>query len=855
MLGSSNCCAIHIFASLAGGTGSGGIVDLVTMIRKEYPNASTDTGFPIFLYLYVTDRQFEEAQVGYFHGNQAAVLRDLNALASGQYKPNVLGGANNGQIFTGAQPITQIVLSSHLNGKNQLLSIDQQHQIFAEAAFERIYCFTTGNLGTDEQKALTGEDKIGSYSGEPAKIPLRSYRFGSSGMRRWEVPIDEVRELLASELLKSSLNTLLYQNWSSTMGAADERLRTSIQGYLVTSEEILTSISAEKISQSKFSDLVAKLNDEINRFHDGKRREGFKDLDLDDYEKGLRERYTQHLDGKGIKDVFGEISNMRGQRIERIKSNIHQILKRAWTRSSEPLGLVYISDLLIDIQSKLRKEIDNLKKSANGDAAILNRINLRKVEWTKLTFLSRTFKQSELARAHQADVLSLLKQDLRCQTEEEDAQFLESITRELGQMAADYKLTADFLTGKCERATNRSKLLFQDLNLLKSEDINSQDRRLANKAEFSVNEIKSYISHQSIEKDYLINACNDLISNGIDEVLGGDELTKLGRLSEARKTKFDEITEGIIFRHTSIIHDAIVEKHHHAPVLTGNILDILEKRFNDDPTSFRSELKAFIDSSASSILLSSTEIQPRSMRSDSEMPSMPRQVLVIGVPSVHPFGGQIKEIVKPLIDAGSITYHSVYMHDDPTQIRMLTMTYWMAARYARVVHGLEAIYNTSLAADREGDKRYFTNIDPSGEKGGNRPAILLPTAEESQSQVRAALWLGCRLLAPGTQQKLIQEGDEGVVLLELSKEGLPAPFETRSSFEDLYRNTDITKASRIITAVEAAITNLDASSRDALLLEIKEHDAKVLKNSGSAGSAEYIAWKNDRDNLFNFLSK
>ena len=75
MLGSSNCCAIHIFTSLAGGTGSGGIVDLVTMIRKEYPNASTDTGFPIFLYLYVTDRQFEEAQVGYFHGNQAAVLR------------------------------------------------------------------------------------------------------------------------------------------------------------------------------------------------------------------------------------------------------------------------------------------------------------------------------------------------------------------------------------------------------------------------------------------------------------------------------------------------------------------------------------------------------------------------------------------------------------------------------------------------------------------------------------------------------------------------------------------------------------------------------------------------------------
>lgn len=200
MLSNGNQCAIHIFASLAGGTGSGGIVDLVTMLRTEYPNASVDGGFPIFLYLYVTDRAFEEAQVGYFHQNQSAALRDLNALCCGKFRPTLLGSASVPMPFKGDEPITQILLSSQLNSKNQMLSLSQQHQIVAEAAFERIYSYVSGNLDTTQQKAVTGEDKLPSYPGEPVGNLSRTFRFGSVGMRRWEVPIDEVRELLARDL-------------------------------------------------------------------------------------------------------------------------------------------------------------------------------------------------------------------------------------------------------------------------------------------------------------------------------------------------------------------------------------------------------------------------------------------------------------------------------------------------------------------------------------------------------------------------------------------------------------------------------------------------------------------------------
>jgi len=226
--------------------------------------------------------------------------------------------------------------------------------------------------------------------------------------------------------------------------------------------------------------------------------------------------------------------------------------------------------------------------------------------------------------------------------------------------------------------------------------------------------------------------------------------------------------------------------------------------------------------------------------------------LVIGIPSGHPFGDEFRKLVGPLMNAGSITYFSVYEHDDPTQIRMLTMTFWMAARYAKVVHGLEAIYSKSLVVDREGDKKYFTNIDPSGEKG-IRPALLLPTPDQSQSQMRAALWLGKRLMAPETQELLVQEGSEGVVLVEIGDQGI-TPVKVGDNIEALNSNADITTASRIISAVEAAITALSSASHDELRSRIKEIDAKMLADH-KPGSKEFVAWTKDRDNLFQFLAK
>ncbi|MDA8960095.1 tubulin-like doman-containing protein [Akkermansiaceae bacterium] len=851
MLGSNNSCAIHIFASLAGGTGSGGIVDLVTMLRKEYANTSTEDGFPIFLYLYVTEREFQNAKVGNFHENQAACLRDLNALACANYHPNLLGSAINGERFSGTQPLTQILLSTHLNGRG-LLSIEQQHQIFAEATFERIYCYSTSNLKTDEQKALTGEDIIAAFPGEPARMPMRSYRFASSGMRRWEVPIDEVRELLASKLLSSSIKTILYQNWSNVTGAVDEKLSSNIQGYDETLNSVITSVVSEKSATTSLSSLMDKLKEDVNLVHSGMQREGFKDVDLDEYEKSLNGRYIAHLDGKGVEAVFAELSQQRKRKVERIKSTIHEQLKQASRKSSEPLGIIYLHDLLNEAQSGIRAQIDDGQNDAGADQALESRMQRRKAEWDKLTFISRLFKQNNLANSHKSDTLSMMRQDLRRRAHSEDREMLTLLARDIGNMASAYKLAADFLVSKSEESSNRSESLLGSLKALKSNPADRGVGKAANKAEFEFSELEAHLDKQSIEKDLIRNTCDEFVTKSIDEVLGDDRLVKLGRFSEAQKEKFDEAAETLIYKRCAQIHDVIIEREHSHPVLSGNILDILQKKFNEDSDSFKKDLKEFIESSASSIqLMTSSEIQPRSLRSDEGMPPMPRQFLIIGIPSGHPFGGQLKEIIKPLMAAGNSTYCSVYEHDDSTQLRMLTMTYWMAARYVKTVHSLEAMYEKSLKSDNDGDRAYFTNLDTSGEKG-NRPAMLLPTAEESQSQVRAALWLGGMMLAPETEEKLIQESPDGVTLIEASDKGI-TPVKLGETLEELKNNVDVIKASRIISAVEASLSSLDPEKIESIRADIKGLEREFIAKHG-ATSPEFMAWTQDREHIHKLLN-
>jgi hypothetical protein len=852
MLSNGNECAIHIFASLAGGTGSGGIVDLVTMLRTAYPNASVDGGFPIFLYLYVTDREFEEAQVGYFHQNQSAALRDLNALCCGKFRPTLLGSATGAMPFKGDEPITQILLSSQLNSKNQMLSLTQQHQIVAEAAFERIYSFVSGSLDTIQQKAVTGEDKLPAYPGEPVGNLLRTFRFGSVGMRRWEVPIEEIRELLARNLSVSCYRRLLFNNWSETLGFGGEKLKSDIPGYTETSLQLDAIVEAEWVENTELPGLFLKLNEDFNRYYSGKKREGFKDLDLSAYEDELQKRYSSELDGKGVTRIFQEISERRNERLARIRDQIHNTIQRSWTRKDSVLGLAYAQDLLLQLQEKVRKKVFSANDANSNNDALRRRMDKRKIEWLKMTLLSRPLKQLALAQAHQSDLASILREDLRFRAKSEDRELGNSLTGILGQLASDYQMATGRLQEWSGEGEKRRDQLHRDLAQMLHGPGQSQDGAVANKAELSLENLEAHIKNQNLESTAIGNTCDELLERSLMAALGASKIPGLGNLTEDQKTHIRESGDTVLFKRAEQIHDLVRSRNHLESVLSGNVLDILEKRHNEDSEKFSTELLAFINSATCNIALETSDIQPKTLRQDTGMPSMPRTGLIVGLPKEHLFGAKLANMIKPLLEAGSSAVQGVYYHEDQTQVRMLFVTYWMAARFATVVHRLEAMYRDALAHDNEGDKAYFTNIDTTGQKG-QRPPMLFPPAEELQRTMKSALWLGSKIHGPTGAGHLIQESNDQVVLIQQSENGIE-PIVIGESLSALGKSADIVTIYRVNDAVSAAAGSLSEEQSSALRASLLEEDAILLKKLGPA-SAEYSAWVAQRNQIQTLLKR
>ncbi|MGE9269301.1 MAG: tubulin-like doman-containing protein, partial [Verrucomicrobiales bacterium] len=481
-----NQCAIHIFASLAGGTGSGSIVDLVTLLRTRYPNAAVGDGFPIFLYLYVTDEDFQEAQVGYFHQNQFSALRDLNALACGKLKPTLLGSSHAGERYTGAEPFTQILLSTGLNDRNSRIKLNKQHQIVAESAFERIFAYCSGHLDEESQRPLTGEDRQASYPGEPLGNLLRSFRFGSSGMRRWEVPTEEIHDLLANELYVSSFRQMLYQNWNDESGFLGERLPAAQSGQNDLVKSLDDTVSRALIENSRLAEIATAMEAELNAVHEGIKKEGFKDLDLDGYETRLKERYSTHVGGQGVDELFKAFAKTREESVTELISTIQDAIRGIWTRNSNPLGLSYVPDALLALQESIRNRSGGKNATGTDNSALRVRMEARKSEWAKMTALSRPFRQADLAGAHKRDLLNLLKSDLRSRAVQEDREILDRLAVHLGQLEGDFRQCVDKFEAWHSKTKGRRDELRLALRNLHEDDV-------ANKCELSDEALESFI--------------------------------------------------------------------------------------------------------------------------------------------------------------------------------------------------------------------------------------------------------------------------------------------------------------------------------------------------------------------------
>ena len=183
---------IHVVCGLAGGTGSGSVVDAVAQIRHKCPDANQ---YRILIYAMLPEKNSRRVKdvAGFspYYANGYAALSELNALAVGKYKPtHLLDGSrlDHDIYFNGCY------LVNNINEHSIQFEVESEvPRIMAEFIFQKTMNKEWEGLGRAEK----GENDIKNFESEDGIGKARAKLFLSFGIKRVVVPEQEIKEFLA----------------------------------------------------------------------------------------------------------------------------------------------------------------------------------------------------------------------------------------------------------------------------------------------------------------------------------------------------------------------------------------------------------------------------------------------------------------------------------------------------------------------------------------------------------------------------------------------------------------------------------------------------------------------------------
>jgi hypothetical protein len=208
---------IHVVCGLAGGTGSGSVVDAVAQIRHKFPDHDQ---YRILIYALLPEKNSKRVKdvAGFsnYYANGYAAMAELNALAVGKYQPtNLLDGSRleHDVYFNGCY------LVNNINENGIQFEIESEvPKIVAEFIYQKTLNKEWEGLGRAEK----GENDIKNFESDEDIGKARAKLFLSFGIKRVVVPEQEIKEYLAYGFAEQAARQLMFNNFRQGEGYADE---------------------------------------------------------------------------------------------------------------------------------------------------------------------------------------------------------------------------------------------------------------------------------------------------------------------------------------------------------------------------------------------------------------------------------------------------------------------------------------------------------------------------------------------------------------------------------------------------------------------------------------------------------
>ncbi|MDR1403488.1 MAG: tubulin-like doman-containing protein [Tannerellaceae bacterium] len=221
---------IHIFTGLAGGTGSGAIIDVIAQTRAQesYKNAN------IVVYAMVPELDIPAGcQAGRYHQNGYAALRELSALNIGRFLPSdVIRGDEHIRLNIASVYQFGLMLYSNVNENDVSVgSFAELPRLLADTVYFRLFLKEKNGV-TDEFLRSYSLENINDYCVEYSekskgtdKERARTKAINTFGIKRIIYPERRIMEHITYTVGERVLWQMQYNNYKDDFGFVQETAR------------------------------------------------------------------------------------------------------------------------------------------------------------------------------------------------------------------------------------------------------------------------------------------------------------------------------------------------------------------------------------------------------------------------------------------------------------------------------------------------------------------------------------------------------------------------------------------------------------------------------------------------------
>ncbi|MTT24942.1 hypothetical protein GMD84_13250, partial [Parabacteroides merdae] len=234
-----NNVTFHICAGLAGGTGSGSIVDVLAQIRKMYPYQESTHSFKIRLFVYMPEINMVHPNFdnGFYQANGYAALSELNAISVGKYAPYDVTGEKDvytqqvQRLMQNQESFEVCYIYTNVNEDGKILDLGLKlPRSVADFLFQTV---VVSSNKSGQMARLIGCENDGAGPEHDLSGELtRSRKFMSFGIARVEYPETEIDEFVTYNYAVQATRQLTYNLWQEGLGYGECSIEEVGSGYL-----------------------------------------------------------------------------------------------------------------------------------------------------------------------------------------------------------------------------------------------------------------------------------------------------------------------------------------------------------------------------------------------------------------------------------------------------------------------------------------------------------------------------------------------------------------------------------------------------------------------------------------------